>query len=152
MDWIKPAIASGIFLAVIAIVLFDWIHLTIVSLLGAIVLVFLRIISVEDAVQSVSENYSTFVLLFGVMVIVRSFEPTGIFAYLATQIARSARSGKHLLLGVIVGASCNIIAAGVAEQNNRRITFKQFLNYSIPIMTVQLCVSAVYIVILWIVT
>jgi|GEM_PF-6915810 Na+/H+ antiporter NhaD/arsenite permease-like protein len=74
MDWIKPAIASGIFLAVIAIVLFDWIHLTIVSLLGAIVLVFLRIISVEDAVQSVSENYSTFVLLFGVMVIVRSLE------------------------------------------------------------------------------
>ncbi len=101
MEWVKAAIASGIFLGVMVIVLFDWIHLTIVSLLGAIVLVFLRVISVEDAVQSVSQNYSTFVLLFGVMVIVRAFEPTGIFAYLAAQIARSAQDGKHLLLGIV---------------------------------------------------
>jgi Na+/H+ antiporter NhaD/arsenite permease-like protein len=101
MDWLKPWIASGIFLGVIGIVLLDWIHLTIVSLLGAIVLVFLRVIRVEDAVQSVSQNYSTFVLLFGVMVIVRAFEPTGIFSYLAALIARSAKDGKRLLLGIV---------------------------------------------------
>ena len=101
MEWIKPAIASSVFIGVILIVLFDWIHLTIVSLLGAIVLIFLRVISVQDSVESVSQNYSTFVLLFGIMVIVRAFEPTGIFAYVATQIARWAQDGKRLLLGIV---------------------------------------------------
>ena len=47
--------------------------------------------------------------------------------------------------GTLVGASSNIVAAGIAEQNGRRISFQKFLKYSIPITAVQLVVVAVYV-------
>jgi len=43
-----------------------------------------------------------------------------------------------------VGASSNIVAAGIAEQHGREISFKTFLKYGLPMMGVQLIVSAVY--------
>jgi Na+/H+ antiporter NhaD/arsenite permease-like protein len=49
--------------------------------------------------------------------------------------------------GTLVGASSNIVAAGVAEQYGRRISFKTFLDYGIPIMFLQLITSALYILI-----
>jgi Na+/H+ antiporter NhaD/arsenite permease-like protein len=101
MEWIDPAIASVIFVGVIVIVLLDWIHLTIVSLLGSMVLIFLRVISVDEAVGYVSQNYSTFVLFFGVMVVVRAFEQTRILEHLATRMAGVAKNGKQLLLGIV---------------------------------------------------
>jgi Na+/H+ antiporter NhaD/arsenite permease-like protein len=47
--------------------------------------------------------------------------------------------------GTLVGASSNIVAAGIAEQHNSKITFKTFLRYGIPVMLVQLLVMAVYL-------
>jgi Na+/H+ antiporter NhaD/arsenite permease-like protein len=47
--------------------------------------------------------------------------------------------------GTLVGASANIVAAGVAEQYGRRISFKTFLRYGIPVMLLQLVVAAVYV-------
>jgi Na+/H+ antiporter NhaD/arsenite permease-like protein len=47
--------------------------------------------------------------------------------------------------GTLVGASANIVAAGVAEQHGRRISFRYFLRYGIPVMLVQLAIAAIYI-------
>jgi Na+/H+ antiporter NhaD/arsenite permease-like protein len=47
--------------------------------------------------------------------------------------------------GTLVGASSNIVAAGIAEQHGRRITFKTFLYYGIPVMILQLITSALYV-------
>jgi Na+/H+ antiporter NhaD/arsenite permease-like protein len=47
--------------------------------------------------------------------------------------------------GTLVGASANIVAAGVAEQHGRRISFKTFLHYGIPVMILQLVVAAIYV-------
>jgi Na+/H+ antiporter NhaD/arsenite permease-like protein len=47
--------------------------------------------------------------------------------------------------GTLVGASANIVAAGVAEQHGRRISFKTFLRYGIPVMILQLVVAALYV-------
>jgi len=47
--------------------------------------------------------------------------------------------------GTLVGASANIVAAGVAEQYGKRISFKTFLRYGIPVMLLQLVMAAIYI-------
>ncbi len=47
--------------------------------------------------------------------------------------------------GTLVGASSNIVAAGIAEQNGKRISFATFLRYGMPTMGLQLLVSAGYI-------
>ena len=49
--------------------------------------------------------------------------------------------------GTLVGASSNIVAAGIAEQHGRRISFKTFLKYGLPVMAVQLIVAAIYVTI-----
>jgi Na+/H+ antiporter NhaD/arsenite permease-like protein len=47
----------------------------------------------------------------------------------------------------LFGASSNIVAAGVAQQHDRPISFNQFLKYGIPVASLQLLVSAVYILV-----
>jgi Na+/H+ antiporter NhaD/arsenite permease-like protein len=47
--------------------------------------------------------------------------------------------------GTLVGASSNIVAAGIAELHGRRISFKKFLHYGLPVMGLQLLVAAVFI-------
>jgi len=49
--------------------------------------------------------------------------------------------------GTLVGASSNIVAAGIAEQHGKRIPFKVFLKYGIPTMALQLVAVSVYVVI-----
>ena len=47
--------------------------------------------------------------------------------------------------GTLMGASSNIVAAGVAELHGGRISFSKFLKYGIPVMLVQLIVATLYI-------
>lgn len=47
--------------------------------------------------------------------------------------------------GTLMGASSNIVAAGVAELHGGRISFNRFLKYGIPVMSIQLVVAALYI-------
>lgn len=47
--------------------------------------------------------------------------------------------------GTLVGASANIVAAGIAEQYGKPISFQRFLYYGLPIMGLQLVVLAAYL-------
>jgi Na+/H+ antiporter NhaD/arsenite permease-like protein len=49
--------------------------------------------------------------------------------------------------GTLVGASSNIVAAGIAELHGQRITFQRFLRYGLPIAALQLTTSAVFVII-----
>lgn len=49
--------------------------------------------------------------------------------------------------GTLVGASSNIVAAGISEQYGRRISFQTFLRYGLPVMALQLVAAAVYVTI-----
>jgi Na+/H+ antiporter NhaD/arsenite permease-like protein len=49
--------------------------------------------------------------------------------------------------GTLVGASSNIVAAGVAELHGQRIRFGMFLRYGIPMTVLQLAVIAGYVAI-----
>jgi Na+/H+ antiporter NhaD/arsenite permease-like protein len=58
--------------------------------------------SLSEAIEYIAKSYSTLALFLGVMVLVRTLEPTNIFAYLAGQMVKLARgSGKLLLLGIV---------------------------------------------------
>jgi Na+/H+ antiporter NhaD/arsenite permease-like protein len=98
-----PALVAALtFITVIAVIMMEKIHLTIAAFLGALVLIFAHIMTLTEAVDYISQSYPTLALFFGVMVLVRAFEPTKIFDYLGTQIVVLAKGeGKRLLLGII---------------------------------------------------
>lgn len=90
------------FIGVILIIMTEWIHLTIITLLGALLLVFANILTLPEAVGYIGKSHGTLALFFGVMVLVRAFEPTKIFDYLGTQMVVLAKGeGKRLLLGIV---------------------------------------------------
>ncbi|NJK46870.1 ArsB/NhaD family transporter [Candidatus Gracilibacteria bacterium] len=99
---VQAIVAASVFIGVIAIIMFEWLHLTVAALLGALILVFAHIMTLGEAIGYISRSYATLALFFGVMVLVRAFEPTKIFEYLATQMVLIAKgSGKLLLLGIV---------------------------------------------------
>jgi Na+/H+ antiporter NhaD/arsenite permease-like protein len=90
------------FISVIILVMTEWVHLTIAALLGALFLVFTNVMTLQEAVGYIGNSHGTLGLFFGVMVLVRAFEPTKIFDYLATQMVLLAKGeGKRLLLGIV---------------------------------------------------
>jgi Na+/H+ antiporter NhaD/arsenite permease-like protein len=102
MENLPAIIASVIFLGVIVVIMTEWVHLTIAAFLGALILVFTHVMSLTEAVGYISKSYQTLALFFGVMILVRSFEPTKIFDYLGTQIVVMAKGeGKRLLLAIV---------------------------------------------------
>lgn len=49
----------------------------------------------------------------------------------------------------LIGASANIVTAGICAAEGERLTFARFLRYGLPITLVQLAVSAVYVLVLF---
>ena len=98
-----PALVAALtFVMVIFSILTERLHLTIAAFLGALILVFAHVMTLNEAIVYISQSHATLALFFGVMVLVRAFEPTNIFAYLGTQMVMLAKGeGKRLILGVI---------------------------------------------------
>ena len=101
-NW-QPIVASLTFVAVIVLLITEWVHLTTAALMGALLLVIVNIVSLPEAIEYIAKSHSTLTLFFGVMVLVRSLQPTKIFEYLGTQIVRwSQGRGDRLLLSIVV--------------------------------------------------
>jgi Na+/H+ antiporter NhaD/arsenite permease-like protein len=98
-----PAIVAALtFTTVIFSILTERLHLTVAALLGALVLVFAHVMTLNEAIGYISQSHATLALFLGVMILVRAFEPTNIFAYLGTQMVVFAKGeGKRLILAVI---------------------------------------------------
>jgi Na+/H+ antiporter NhaD/arsenite permease-like protein len=47
--------------------------------------------------------------------------------------------------GTLIGASANIVAAGISAQHGEPISFHRFLAYGLPTMGLQLVVLATYV-------
>lgn len=102
MDNWQAIAALGIFISVLVVIIGEWVHLTIAAFLGAMILIGLNILTLDEAISYIGRSHATLGLFFGVMVMVRAFEPTKIFEYLATQIVILAKGqGKRLLLGIV---------------------------------------------------
>lgn len=102
MDHWHALVALGMFVSVIGLVMTEWLHLTIAALLGSLILILLNILTLDEAIAYIGKSHATLGLFFGVMVMVRAFQPTRIFEYLATQIVIIANGqGNRLLLGIV---------------------------------------------------
>ena len=102
MENVQAAIAAATFIGVVFLIITEWIHLTIAAFLGALILVFTHVMTLKDAIEYINRSHATLGLFFGVMVMVRAFEPTKVFDYLATQMVLLAKGkGKNLLLGIV---------------------------------------------------
>jgi Na+/H+ antiporter NhaD/arsenite permease-like protein len=47
--------------------------------------------------------------------------------------------------GTLIGASANIVCAGIAARHGKPLTFATFMRYGMPLMLCQLAVSALYV-------
>ena len=102
METWSQIITVSTFVGVIFLVMTEWMHLTIAAFLGALLLIFVHVMTLNEAVDYISQSYATLALFFGVMVLVRAFEPTKVFDYLATQmVVLAGGEGKRLLLGIV---------------------------------------------------
>jgi Na+/H+ antiporter NhaD/arsenite permease-like protein len=49
----------------------------------------------------------------------------------------------------LIGASANIVSAGICAAQGERLTFARFLRYGLPITLVQLTIAAVYVIVMF---
>ncbi|MCC3409480.1 MAG: ArsB/NhaD family transporter [Microcoleus sp. PH2017_10_PVI_O_A] len=102
MENVQAAIAAATFIGVVFLIITEWIHLTVAAFLGALILIFTHVMTLNNAIEYIGRSHGTLGLFFGVMVMVRAFEPTKVFDYLATQMVLLAKGkGKNLLLGIV---------------------------------------------------
>jgi Na+/H+ antiporter NhaD/arsenite permease-like protein len=94
--------ASIVFVSVIVTIMMEWLPLMVAAMLGALLLVVSNILTLDRAIGYIASSHSTLGLFFGVMVMIRSLQPTRIFEYLATQMVILAKGkGSRLLLGIV---------------------------------------------------
>ena len=102
MDTFPEIIAVVTFVGVITIIIFEWLDITVAGLLGALTLVFFHVMTLQEAIAYISKSHGTLALFLGVMILIRTFEPTKVFDYLAAKMVFLAKgSGKLLLLGIV---------------------------------------------------
>lgn len=108
-----PAVISVVtFVGVIGIIISEKLHLTVAALLGALILVFAHVMTLQEAMNYIARSYATLALFFGVMVLVRAFEPTKVFEYIATQMVMIAKGSGRVLLLAIIGITtviCSVL-------------------------------------------
>ena len=74
------------FISVIFLLITEWLHFTIAAFLGALILIVANVMTMPEALGYIGKSHGTLGLFFGVMVMVRAFEPTKVFEYLATKM------------------------------------------------------------------
>jgi Na+/H+ antiporter NhaD/arsenite permease-like protein len=100
-NW-QTVLSLAVFGGLILLLIAEWIHFTIAAFIGALILVTANVMTLQQAIGYIGQSHGTLGLFFGVMVMVRAFEPTKVFDYLATQIVILAKGrGDRLLLGIV---------------------------------------------------
>lgn len=98
----QEVIAVVTFVSVIFLLITEWLHFMIVAFLGALVLIISKVMTMPEAISYIGKSYGTLGLFFGVMVMVRAFQPTRVFEYLATKMVIWANGrGDRLLLSLM---------------------------------------------------
>lgn len=91
------------FISVIVLLITEWLHFMIATFLGALILIVANVMTMPEAIASyIGKSHGILGLFFGVMVIVRAFQATKVFEFLATQMVILAQGrGDRLLLGIV---------------------------------------------------
>lgn len=101
-------IAVVVFILTFALIVSEKINRTVAALVGAVVLLLIRIIGQESAIGFI--DFTTIGVLVGMMIIVSITKRTGLFQYLAIKSAKFAK-GEPLKLIIIFGIITGILSA-----------------------------------------
>lgn len=107
----------GVFVAVILLIAFDLIDMTVAALLGVSVLIVFGILDGNDLMPIVHTAGGPLSLLFGGMVVARVIGKTGIFAWIGDAFLRATGgSGRRLLLLIValVAPVCAVLPNATA--------------------------------------
>jgi Na+/H+ antiporter NhaD/arsenite permease-like protein len=93
----NPEIVAGVvFLAIYALIVTEKIHRTLAALLGASLMILLRIVDQHEAFASV--DFNVIFLLAGMMIIANITAKTGVFQWIAVEAVRRAGGRPYALL------------------------------------------------------
>jgi Na+/H+ antiporter NhaD/arsenite permease-like protein len=99
---VSAIIAITLFLSVVFLAITEWVPLVLAGFLAALLLVVTNVMTLPEAIQYISKSHTTLGLFLGMMIMVRAFQPTKIFEYLATRIVIWANGrGDRLMLGIV---------------------------------------------------
>lgn len=87
--------AVAIFLAAFTAIVFEWVDKAIVAMMGASLLIVLKILSFEEAIHAV--NFEIIILLAAMMIIVEIAKESGLFTLLNFKLARYSKGNPFLL-------------------------------------------------------
>jgi Na+/H+ antiporter NhaD/arsenite permease-like protein len=102
------ALAVGIFVVALGIIVSEKVHRTKIALAGAVAIVVTQTISQKHAIGAI--DFNTLGLLAGMMLIVRLTETTGVYTYLAIRAGQLAR-GRPLLVVLALAGSTALLSA-----------------------------------------
>jgi Na+/H+ antiporter NhaD/arsenite permease-like protein len=102
------ALAIGIFVVALGIIVSEKVHRTKVALAGAVAIVATQTIGQEEAIAAI--DFNTLGLLAGMMLIVRLTETTGVYTYLAIRAGQLAQ-GRPLLVVLALAGATAILSA-----------------------------------------
>jgi len=92
----EELLAGAIFVAIYALIVTERIHRTLAALLGASLMIGLRILDQEEAFEHV--DFNVIFLLAGMMIIANIMAKTGVFQWLAVEAVRRAQGRPYQLL------------------------------------------------------
>jgi Na+/H+ antiporter NhaD/arsenite permease-like protein len=104
-------IATAIFVASLALIFTEWVHRTVIAIVGAIAMVgagkALGFYSEGAALRAI--DWTTIGLLLGMMIVVALLEPTGFFEYVALRAGRLSR-GRPVVVFILLGAATSVLS------------------------------------------
>jgi Na+/H+ antiporter NhaD/arsenite permease-like protein len=105
----NPQIVAGvIFLAIYALIVTERIHRTLAALLGASLMILLKVVDQHEAFESV--DFNVIFLLAGMMIIANITAKTGIFQWIAVEAVRRAKGRPYPIL-VLTSVATALVSA-----------------------------------------
>jgi Na+/H+ antiporter NhaD/arsenite permease-like protein len=94
--------ATGVFLIAYAVIVSEKIHKTVIAVLGAGLMLVLKILEQHEAfhVEEFGIDWNVIFLLISMMVIINLMRPTGIFEYIAIRSAKLAKGEPFRILAI----------------------------------------------------
>jgi Na+/H+ antiporter NhaD/arsenite permease-like protein len=106
---VNPQIVAGaIFIGIYALIVTEKIHRTLAALLGASLMILLRIVDQHEAFESV--DFNVIFLLAGMMIIANITAKTGIFQWIAVEAVRRAKGRPYRIL-VLTSVATAVVSA-----------------------------------------
>ncbi len=92
--------ATAIFVGVYAAIVLDFSHKTVVALVGASLMLLLKVLDQSEAFhsESLGVDWNVIILLISMMLIISMMKPTGIFEYIAIKSAKLGRGSPSRIL------------------------------------------------------